>query len=80
MSFYAENGILAKIPGDLIGRAAQSLPAAGDGQPLETTVEVEAGHLGRVRITYHLKRSRRGKWTNWFWAASFAEVVEQPRQ
>jgi hypothetical protein len=77
MSFHVDNGILAKIPGELIGQGSQSLPPAGFGQPERLHVEIDAGHLGKVRITYELKSSRRGKWTNWFWNACFAEVVEK---
>ena len=75
MTFYADNGILAKIPGDLIARGSKTLPPAGAGQPEKMSVELDVGHLGRVRIAYRLTSSRRGKFHNWFWTASFAEVV-----
>jgi len=76
MTFRANNGILAKVPGDVIGRASQTLPPAKAGQPEHLTAEADAGHHGRVRITFELSSSRRGKWRNWFWTAVHAEGLD----
>ncbi|WP_198087031.1 hypothetical protein [Variovorax sp. E3] len=70
----SKNGILAKIPGDLIARGSQTLPRPADGQPEERHVVLDAGHLGRVRITYRLSRSQHHKSRNWFWTACHADV------
>jgi hypothetical protein len=70
----SSNGILALLPGSVIGHAMKDLPPAGAGQPEELTVELKAGEPhGLVRIRYRLMRSRRGKSTNWFWTAVHAE-------
>jgi hypothetical protein len=74
MSFYDSSGILAKVPGAVIGSAAMSLPKPGPGQPAERYAEVYHA-LGRVRITYKLASNTHHKSTNWFWKATFAEVV-----
>jgi hypothetical protein len=44
MSFYADSGILAKIPGDPIARGSKTLPLAGAGQPEKMSVELDVGH------------------------------------
>ncbi|RST54090.1 hypothetical protein [Variovorax sp. DXTD-1] len=73
--FYASSGILAKVPGDVIGATSMSLPKPGPGQPPERFAEVDH-HLGRVRITYKLSSTTHHKSTNWYWKAVFAELVE----
>ena len=75
MSFYEPNGILAKINGELISKAGQTLPPPDAGQPAELQAEIDVPTIGRVRIKYRLSSNLRGKWTNWFWSAYFAEVV-----
>lgn len=72
--FYASSGILAKVPGDVIGAAAMAFPKAGPGQPAERFAEVDH-YLGRVRITYKLAITTHHRSTNWFWKPTFAEVV-----
>ena len=70
------NGILATLPGDLIGYASQDLPPPGAGQSSEVVVERLAGDPhGLVRIRFRLMRARRGKSTSWFWTAVHAERV-----
>lgn len=73
-NFYASSGILAKVSGEVIGRASMTLPKPGPGQPAERCAEVDHD-LGRVRITYKLASTTRHKSTNWYWKATFAEVV-----
>ena len=75
MSFYEDNGILAKIPGELIALASHTLPQPSAGKPAELQAEIDVPEVGRVQIRYRLKNSTRGKWTNWFWTAVFAEVL-----
>ena len=71
----AANGILARIPGALIAEASQTLLPAGDGQPAERQAEIEVPGIGRMRITFRLSSSKRGRWVNWFWTATFAEAA-----
>ncbi|WP_431276295.1 hypothetical protein ACQ858_08580 [Variovorax ureilyticus] len=73
---FADNGMLAKVPGDVISLGSQTLPSPAAGQPERLTAEVDAGHHGRVRITFQLNSSRRGKWRNWFWTAVHAEGLD----
>lgn len=78
MAFIHDRGILGNIPGEFISRAMKDLPLPGDKQPAKMKGEIDAGHLGRVRITYELSSSTHHKSRNWFWAATFAERVAEP--
>jgi hypothetical protein len=54
MTFYADNGILAKIPGDLIARGSKTLPSAGAGEP-------ETSDTPKLRsFSLHRRTARRG--------------------
>lgn len=74
MSFFKSSGILAKLPGDVVGGTERRFPKAGPGQPAERHAEIDHA-LGRVRITYKLASSRHNKCTTWYWQATFAEVI-----
>ena len=76
----AGNGILVKVRADDIAAGSHLLPPAGPGQPVELTAVVDTPNLGKVRITYRLKRSPRKKTGIWFWTAGYAEVVAAERQ
>lgn len=78
MEFTHDRGILGNIPGEFISRAMKDFPPPDDKQPAERKAEVDAGHLGRVRITYELSSSKHHKCRNWFWAPTFAERVAEP--
>lgn len=56
----------------------KDFPPPDDKQPAERKAEVDAGHLGRVRITYELSSSKHHKCRNWFWAPKFAERITEP--
>ncbi len=41
----------------------------------EYPVEIDAGHVGRVRIFFLKQKAKRGKFSSWFWVAQRAEQV-----
>ncbi len=55
----ADNGILCHVPAQYIGRAQQALPDAALVPDDEICVEVDAGWLGRVRLTFRKYRYSR---------------------
>lgn len=69
------NGILAQVPGQFIAQASQTLPPAGTAEARDYPVEIEAGHLGAVRITFRKQKMKRAKHSHWFWLAQRAERV-----
>ena len=66
------NGILAKVDSHNISGAAKHLPAAGPGQPGTMTVDVLAGEMGPVRLTFELMCHKRRQDRHWFWTACHA--------
>ncbi|CUK22871.1 hypothetical protein ACOTF7_01180 [Achromobacter xylosoxidans] len=38
-------------------------------------VEIDAGHAGRVRLTFRRQKARRAKHMHWFWLAKRADRV-----
>jgi len=70
------NGILAQVPGPFIARTSQTLPPTATAEDRDYPVEIEAGHLGAVRITFRKLKLKRAKHSHWFWAAKRAERVE----
>jgi len=72
-----DNGILARVPGQYIGQAIQSLPDAVTATMDEMTVEVDAGWAGRVRLkcTKHRYRRSKGKFSATTWICRHAEAV-----
>ena len=72
-----DNGILAWVPGDCIGAAANQLPRAGQAQPdqRDADVVVEVPDLGAVRITFRLNAYRHGRSRLWHWTAVRADLV-----
>lgn len=70
-----DNGILAQVPGQFIAQASQTLPPAATAEDRDYPVEIEAGHLGPVRITFRKQKLKRAKHSHWFWLAQRAEKV-----
>lgn len=68
-----DNGILAQVPGQFIAQASQTLPPAGTAEDRDYPVEIDAGHLGAVRITFRKQKAKHGKSSHWFWSAKRAE-------
>lgn len=57
------DGILARVPAQYVGRAQNSLRDAALVPDHDIRVEVDAGWLGRVRLTFRKYRcSPRGPW------------------
>lgn len=70
-----DNGILEQVPGQYSGEAMKMLPPAATAEDREYAVEIDAGHIGRVRITFVKQKAKRGKFSHWFWLAKRAERV-----
>lgn len=71
----SNNGILEHVPGPYVSQAQQALPAAATAEDRDYPVEIDAGHVGRVRIHFHKQKAKRGKFSHWFWLAVRAERV-----
>lgn len=71
----AANGILSKVPGDLIGAGARQLPppCAQEEATPDRHVTLQVPHLGLVRISYELRSYRRGRSRFWHWQAVRAD-------
>lgn len=76
-STHADNGILARVPAQYVGQAQSSLPDAALVLDDEISVEVEAGWLGRVRLTFRKYRYTRpkGKFSAVAWSCRHAVAV-----
>lgn len=71
-----DNGILAKIPGEHIGAALQTLPDPASAKSETLEVERDVPGIGRVRFTAVLYKSKHGKSVIYFWGASKAVLIE----
>lgn len=73
-SFAADNGMLARVPGERISDGAKLLPPPTAGAPASMRAEIDVAGIGRVRISYRLASARhRGEGRHWFWNACHAE-------
>lgn len=70
-----DNGILEQVPGQYVAQAKQSLPPAATAEDRDYSVEVDAGHAGRVRLFFRKQKAKRGKFSHWFWVAVRAERI-----
>jgi hypothetical protein len=79
---HVGNGILSRVPGEYIGAASQSLPAAVSAPDQVMSVEIDAGWLGRVRLTFekHKYHRPKGKFSAVSWSCKHAELVAPPEQ
>ena len=59
MSTHSDNGILTSVPSQYVGRAHLSLPDAASVPDSEISIEVDAGWLGLVRLTFRKYRYTR---------------------
>lgn len=55
-----------------IGAAQRSLPPCGPEPPATITADVDARHIGRVRITFTKMRGTHRRTRRWFWVAERA--------
>ncbi|MBQ2647380.1 MAG: hypothetical protein IJF82_08400 [Achromobacter sp.] len=70
-----DNGILEQVQGQYVAQAAQTLPPVVTAEDRDYPVEIDAGHVGLVRITFRPQKTRRAKRTHWFWQAKRADRV-----
>lgn len=70
-----DNGILEHVGGQYVAEAIKALPPAVTAEDRDYPVEVDAGHAGRVRLTFRKQKAKRGKFSHWFWQAKRAEKV-----
>ena len=68
-----DNGILEHVPGLHVSEAMKALPPAATAEDRDYPVEIDADHVGRVRIFFHKQKAKRGKFSHWFWLARRAE-------
>lgn len=70
-----ENGILEQVGGQYVSEAGKTLPPTATAEDREYPVEIDAGHVGRVRIYFRKQKAKRAKHSHWFWLAQRAEKV-----
>ncbi len=70
-----DNGILEHVGGQYIAEAIQTLPPAITAEARDHFVEINAGHAGRVRLTFRKQKAKRAKHSHWFWSAKRAEKL-----
>lgn len=70
-----DNGILERVPGPYVAQAARTLPPAATAEGRDYTVEIDAGHAGRVQLTFRKQKAKRVKHMHWFWSAKRADAV-----
>ena len=68
--------ILARIPGEYIADALQTLPNAATAKEEFMEAVVHVPGIGRVRITAKRLKHKRGQSTHYFWTAESAVVDE----
>lgn len=69
------NGILEQVGGQYVAAANKNLPPAATAEDREYPVEIDAGHVGMVRIYFRKQKLKRAKHSHWFWLAQRAERV-----
>lgn len=77
-SNMSDNGILAQVSGIYVSEGIGLLPQPAVAGPGLHSVELDAGHVGRVRIYYKLQTARHRKHSHVFWLAVSAEIVTPP--
>jgi hypothetical protein len=77
---HVDNGILAHVPARYIGQAQMALPDAALVADDEVCADVDAGWLGRVRLTFRKYRYTRpkGKFSAVAWSCRHAERIPSP--
>jgi len=71
----SDNGILEHVPGPCVARAQEALPVATTAEDRDYPVEIDAAHVGLVRLFFRKQKAKRGKFSHWFWVAVRAEQV-----
>jgi hypothetical protein len=74
-----DNGILAQVPGQFTGAAAVSLPPADSvARDAVLTIDVEAAHVGWLRLSFAPRLAKHGRHRHWYWSAFRADAVDAP--
>jgi hypothetical protein len=71
--------ILARIPGEYVADALQTLPNAATATEEFMQAFVHVPRIGRVRITAKRSKHTRGRSTHYFWTAESAVVEHEVR-
>lgn len=68
-----DKNILARVPGQYIARALQTLPKA-ESAPVDAIMEasIDVPGIGMVRVTAKRVRHKKGKYVGYFWTAEKA--------
>lgn len=76
-SVPADNGILSRVPGQVIAQASKCLPDPACALDDEIRVEIDAAQAGRVRLTFRKQRycRPRGNIAYVSWLCRHAEPV-----
>jgi len=53
------------------------LPPCGPDAPAMITADVDAQHIGRVRITFTKTNAKHRRTPRWFWVAESADLVSK---
>lgn len=72
-----DNGILARIRGDIISQALKTLPPAELAKVGTIEVEHDVEGIGRVRFTARRTRAKLRKGSRAFWTATKAVLIEK---
>lgn len=74
-----DNGVLAWVPGHLVGGASHQLPPPGPDQEANPVrrVIVEVPDLGLVELTFELRKMTHRRSTHWAWLPLRADL-DQP--
>jgi hypothetical protein len=69
--------LLSRVHGQDIAAAAHTLPACGPNARDTMTADVDAAHVGRVRITFTKFEHVHGALSRWFWTAESATLLDE---
>ncbi|MFA1701057.1 hypothetical protein ACB245_27870 [Achromobacter ruhlandii] len=67
------NGLLEQVGGQYVAAAIKTLPPAATAEDRDHFVEIDAGHIGAVRLTFRKQKAKRGKFSHWFWQGKRAD-------
>ena len=73
----SSNGILAKIPGDVIARGLGTLPSASSSGADTHVITITLPDFGKVEVYVERKRVRHGRHSHSYWQACRAEAVSE---
>jgi hypothetical protein len=71
------DNVLNKIPGEILGAAGYSLPAAESSTETTQRLIVRLPDGTRAEVTFVKLKSKKGKMTRWFWTPDSAVMVDE---